>query len=149
MENKNTPVSIGTVELSNIGEQFLTEMSPGDINFSNRIGFCSIEIWPNEGQIPHFHIIPKDSKVAKSWQCCICLYESMYFNHGSKQGTLTNKQLKLLDSWLRENINIRGISGSRWALACNYWDGQGNSQINIPKGNNIKQPDYTKTIKYK
>ena len=149
MENKNAPISIGTIELSNIGEQFLTEMSPGDINFSNRIGFCSIEIWPNEGQIPHFHIIPKDPKIAKNWQCCIYLYEAMYFNHGSKQGTLNNKQLKLLNSWLKDIVDIRGIKASRWKWACIFWDSQGNSQINVPKRNNINQPDYTKTIKYK
>lgn len=151
MENRNGPASIGTIELSNIGEQFFAEMSPGDINLANRIGFCSIEVWPNEGLIPHFHIIPKDPKVAKKWQCCICLYEPMYFNHGLKQGTLTDKQIRILDSWLREDYNARGIKGSRWSVLCMFWDAQGNPQINVPpKGdNNIEQPKYTKMVKYR
>ena len=77
MEKEIHKAVIGSVELSNIGEQFLDEMTPGGVNLSSRIGFCSIEVWDNEGQIPHFHIISKNNI---KWECCIEIYNAKYLN---------------------------------------------------------------------
>ena len=139
---KYQPISIGTIELSNIGEEFIAEMSPGSVPLSYKIGFCKIEVWPNEGPIPHFHIISKNDI---KWECCIEIYNSKYFHHGSKQGTLTNKQLKILDSWLREKSKIHNYPNlTNWDLLCIFWLGQGNPTKLVPQ--NPVQPDYTKTV---
>ena len=73
LNEKYKPVSIGTIELSNIGEEFIAEMSPGSVPLSYKIGFCKIEVWPNEGPSPHFHIISKNDI---NWECCIEIYNS-------------------------------------------------------------------------
>lgn len=139
---KYQPVSIGTIELSNIGEEFIAEMSPRSVPLSYKIGFCKIEVWPNEGPIPHFHIISKNDI---NWECCIEIYNSKYFHHGSKQGTLTNKQLSILDSWLREKSKIHNYPNlTNWDLLCIFWLGQGNPTKLVTQ--NPVQPDYTKTV---
>ena len=137
------PVTIGTIELSNALEEFLTEMSPGSLPLSSKIGFCKIEVWPDEGPIPHFHIITKNNI---KWECCICIYEAKYFYHGTKTGTLSSKQLKILDKWLREKskLDTSNIGVTNWDIIRFYWSGQGNPTINVP--DNCIQPDYTKTI---
>jgi len=131
---------VGTIELSNIGEEFLAEMSPGNINLSNRVGFCDIEVWGNEGPIPHFHIITKNNI---NWECCIELFNPKYFNHGSKQGILTSKQLKMLDTWLKEPYVSDYIkANTRWEALVGFWIAQGNPMRFVPK--NATQPDYKK-----
>lgn len=140
--NKNKPVLVGIIELSTIGEELLAEMSPGNLNLSNKIGYCTIEVWPDEGQIPHFHIITKN-KI--KWECCIEIFRPRYFSHGSKQGTLSNKQLKILDDWLRSPYNGNYLRADTiWDAIAGLWELQGNPTKNFI--NNAKQPDYTKTV---
>ena len=43
-------------------------------------GELKIEVYANEGQVPHFHIFNKD----KSFQSCICIYSANYYGHGGK-----------------------------------------------------------------
>ena len=43
--------------------------------------------------MPHFHIISND----KSFECCICIFDNRFFNHGKHQGILTRKDWKILD----------------------------------------------------
>lgn len=38
------PVSIGTIELSTIDEEFIAEMSPGEVYLTKRIEYYSIEV---------------------------------------------------------------------------------------------------------
>lgn len=140
--NNVSQASIGTLELSNIGEEFLAEMSPGSVPLSNRIGFCDIQVWNNEGPIPHFHIISKNNI---NWECCIEIFNAKYFKHGSKQGTLTTKQLKILNDWLKEPCYDDGIrADSRWDMIKYFWKAQGNPMKFVRE--NSTQPDYTKTV---
>lgn len=139
MHDNVSPANVGYIELTNVGEEFLHELSPGDITFT-KLGFCSIDVYPNEGQIPHFHIKSK----SENWETCIEIYRSKYFTHGSKIGKLNGKQSRLLNEWLQKpNIDYGNISN--WKLIHNFWRDQGNPMKNVPK-NIIKQPDYTKII---
>ena len=126
--NKNKPVLVGIIELSTIGEELLAEMSPGNLNLSNKIGYCTIEVWPDEGQIPHFHIITKN-KI--KWECCIEIFRPRYFSHGSKQGTLSNKQLKILDDWLREEEDNESTGG--WKVSIYKPDGTSYHSISFDR----------------
>ena len=138
----NKPATVGTLELSTILEEFttevLSEMSPGNVSLSGKIGYCKIEVWPDEGQTPHFHIITTN-KV--KWECCVEIYRAKYFSHGSKTGTLSNSQAKTLNAWLKKP-SIPNKSISNWELICTFWYGQNNPLTNVPE--EPEQPDYSK-----
>ena len=76
---------IGELDL---GNEILDEQKLGDTNLKSKLGTCGIYVYNKEGQIPHFHIKSKDKK----WECCVEIYRPLYFNHGSKQAKLNNKQ---------------------------------------------------------
>ena len=139
MNNNYKAVEVGTIDLSDIS--IISEMSPGNVGLSGKLGLCKLEVYPNEGQIPHFHIISKNNI---KWECCIEIYNPKYFSYGSKIGKLTNKQLKILDSWLRDisKKDIFSFGVTNWQTICMIWEFQGNPNTNVPK--NPIQPDYTK-----
>lgn len=131
--------TIGTIEFTDSIAESYTKM-----NFDS-IGICEINIYGKEGIIPHFHILSKSRSKVKgnksNFNCCICLYEPLYFNHGTKQDKLDKKSKEKLNSWLSEPVD-QNTSTTNWEMLCYIWKFAGNPMINVP--NNPKQPDYTK-----
>ena len=124
----------GTVELTSIADEFLNEMYGGNLSIGSKIGFCEVFVGDNEGQIPHFHIKTKDKK----WECCIEIYRPLYFNHGSKQGKLNNKQCELLDEWMSKKSTLLPVTN--WDMVDATWVTSQNPTTNIPP--NKKKPNY-------
>lgn len=131
-DSREQPKLIDTINFTT--DKVFLEDCIGRINFPINIGQCSIYVYSNEGAIPHFHIIPKNG-IGES---CICIYEPLYFNHGSKQLRLNSKQRKILDDWLEQQSTI-APEVTNWRLICISWE-TGNGNKYIPK-NPIK-PNY-------
>jgi hypothetical protein len=115
------------------------EAEIGKINLKSQLGMCKIEVYSNEGPVPHFHIISKEKK----WECCIEIYRPLYFNHGSKQGKLNNRQCKILDDWMKEKHFPYPLT--YWETAALSWELNENPMSNIPPA--PKKPDYTQLNK--
>ena len=127
-----------TLALINLDDNIFAEKNEGIINLK-KYGECKINCYGSEGTIPHFHIENKDL----SFICCIRLDKPEYFNHGIKQGTLNNNQIKELIKVL----NSKSKSGkySVFEALCVGWnvDLSNKYKINHP----FKIPDYTKLNK--
>lgn len=114
---------LGTIDLSlTILEQKVSRYEP---NFGTNLGICKIHVYGNEGNIPHFHIVPIDEKLRRKHEVCVWLYEAKYFTHSSKQGTLTSEQRKILNNFMKMDNN--------WRKACDMWNISGGSQILVQK----------------
>ena len=138
-DSRKEPKLLDIIDFST--EELLNEDCVGRINFPNTIGQCGIYIYSNEGTIPHFHIIPKNN----TGECCICIFEPFYFNHGSKQLRLNSKQRKILDNWMNERSkSFPEITN--WILISRLWS-IGNGDKYVPK--NPIQPNYTDLINMK
>lgn len=114
-DNHVDPESIcaGIIDFSDI----ITEK---EISSNNRfnptgIGQCKVQIYGNEGDIPHFHI----EGVGSDFDCCVRIYEANFFQHGTHCDILNSKQCSELDIWLRSKTN-RNIS--RWIEICAFWE---------------------------
>ena len=124
---------IGELDLD-LGNEILDEHKLGDANLKSKLGTCGIYVYNNEGQIPHFHIKSKNNE----WECCVEIYRPLYFNHGSKQGKLNNKQCELLDEWLKKKVFPFNITN--WESISLSWDNSQNPSTNVP--NNRIKPNY-------
>ena len=61
----------------------------------------SVFVYNKEGDyVPHFHV-----KKIGSNDICMKILDAAYFKHGKNDGTLTKKELKLLQEWLSNNNN--------------------------------------------
>ena len=116
------------------GNEILDEQKLGGVNLKSKLGTCGIYVYNNEGQIPHFHIKSKNN----DWECCIEIYRPLYFNHGTKQGRLNNKQCELLDEWLKKKVFPFNITN--WESISLSWDNSENPSENVP--NNRIKPNY-------
>lgn len=136
---------IGTINF----DENLNEVTIGDskssLRFKNSFkGPCSVEIYDGEGiNIPHFHIVSSDKK----FNCCICIFDNRFFNHGKHQSILARKDWKILDEWMRKpNKNDRTVTN--WDKMVDEW-----KHLYDPKGKlNLdydNQPDYTTIKPYK
>jgi len=93
-------------------------------NFKN-IGQCTLEVYGNEGLIPHFHIVSKDRK----FNYCVCIDEPRYFTHGTKNDTLTNQQAAELYDFVRTKTKLKTLKGcSVWKAIKIAWDLANDSQ---------------------
>ena len=124
---------IGVLDLD-IGNEILDEQKLGDTNLKYKLGTCGIYVYNNEWQIPHFHIKTKDKK----WECCIEIYRPLYFNHGTKQGKLNNKQCELLDTWMNKKSTLLPVTN--WDMIDALWATSQNPTTNVP--NNRIKPNY-------
>ena len=124
---------IGELDLD-LGNEILDEHKLGDANLKSKLETCGIYVYNNEGQIPHFHIKTKDKK----WECCIEIYRPLYFNHGTKQGRLNNKQCELLDAWMSKKSTLLPVAN--WGMVDATWATSQNPTTNIPP--NKKKPNY-------
>lgn len=131
-DSRIEPKLVGVADFST--EELLYEDCVGRINFPKNIGQCKIFVYSNEGKIPHFHIISKKGNE----ECCVCIYQPLYFNHGNKQLQLNSKQRKILNEWLQSPSEI--VSGAtNWGVLSGFWIG-GNGKDNVPE--KLVQPNY-------
>lgn len=138
--NNKEPTEFMTIGSINLGEFDIQENTMGIAHFGSGLGDYKIQVFNNEGPIPHFHI----TNEAKNFRSCICIYEPLYFNHGSKISRLDSAQRKILDSWLRKSTVSIAAKGklTNWEAISFAWDMLENSMVNAPK--NQVQPDYTR-----
>ena len=124
---------IGELDLD-LGNEILDEQKLGDVNLKSKLGTCGIYVYNKEGQIPHFHIKSKNNE----WECCIEIYRPLYFNHGTKQGRLNNKQCELLDTWMNKKSTLLPVTN--WDMIDALWATSQNPTTNIPPNKN--KPNY-------
>lgn len=107
------------------------------------IGECIIDVYPNEGTIPHFHIYNKD----KSFQTCVRIYENLYFSHGGKYTDKFNtKRCKALNEYLKSPYEKSNVPMSVWDAIVFTWELNDNGKY--PENKKCKlQPDYEDMVK--
>lgn len=115
-------------------ERMLMEMaSIGDLDSK-----LTIIIRMNDpGNIPHFHIVDKQTLGSK-FHTCIKITSAEYFHHTGKEDVLNSKQRKLLVTYLSSTIK-HGLTA--WEYLVMTWNFN-NSDLNVDE--NIQMPDYTK-----
>lgn len=111
----------------------------------DKFGECKIEVYANEGQIPHFHLFNLD----KSFETCICIYSNNYFAHGGKYTNKLNKrQCKELNDWLKQP-NIKAPL-SNWEMIYAMWEAGNSEKCKFPEKRKVTiQPDYSELLNYK
>ena len=110
-------------------------------------GKCIIEIYGDEGSfMPHFHITSNDGK----FSCCVCLFDNMFFNHGTHQSILHKKDWKVLDEWMRKP-NHKDPNITNWQFAKQLWIYHNGSDYKNNKDfvDDATQPDYATIKSYK
>ena len=132
--NKNNHSSnsiiIGTIIFDEVINENEIKSRSGRFN-SKGIGECIIEVYPNEGQIPHFHL----SNVNRTFNCCIRIYENKYFKHGNYTDILNSKQCRQLNNYLKE-ICEKDNNKTIWEYIIFVWN---------DCNPNCKYPEYKKT----
>lgn len=119
----------------------LNEAKVGDIKLGKGLDTCKVYVYSNEGIIPHFHLFNND----KTFECCICIYEPLYFNHGFKTDKLSNKQCEILNDWLDGPSYVMNDK-SNWQMIDAFWIAS-NDDLYIKK-NRIKRvkPFYSNMV---
>ena len=125
-------------------EDVFDEQEIGRIN-TKSIGECKVEIYPNEGSIPHMHIHNKD----KSFDTCICIYSNNYFSHGGKyKSKFTSKQCKEFNKWMSKT-NYAVDDMTNWQCTKMIWSIM-NPDYKFPEARKVKtQPHYEDMINFK
>lgn len=136
--NKDS-IFVGTINF----DETINEIGIGLLSLKS-LGECNIYVYANEGTIPHFHIISR----SENFECCICIYEPLYFDHGYKAGKLNAKQRKQMNNWLKKKYNTLQKE-TNWEMIKLYWkaNNPSNNKYNIQETNT--QPDYTNMENYK
>ena len=101
-------------------------------------------VYGKEGNIAHLHII------GENFNCCICLYDNMYFSYGKNKDKLKPKQEKEFNK-IMNSLSLIAAPFTNWQFACQLWyvaNGGGPNDLNkfYPKR---KQPDYSNIKEYK
>ena len=125
-------------------EDVFDEQEIGRIN-TKSIGECKVEIYPNEGSIPHMHIYNKD----KSFDTCVCIYSNNYFSHGGKyKSKFTSKQCKEFNKWMSKT-NYAVDDMTNWQCAKMIWSIM-NPDCKFTDSRKVKtQPNYEDMINFK
>ena len=148
IHNDKNRSTIGVID--NFISEITTEANVGRIGIT-KIGKVAINVYSGEGPVPHFHIEGKD------FSCCVCIFDNRYFDHGIHQDTLNTKQLKELDSFMRDKSSLNEKL-TNWEAAKFIWEAaniENNDDISmvlrykLEYKNKTKQPDYTKLDGYK
>lgn len=148
IHNDKNRSTIGVID--NFISEITTEANVGRIGIT-KIGKVAINVYGGEGPVPHFHIEGKD------FSCCVCIFDNRYFDHGIHQDILNTKQLKELDSFMRDKSSINEKL-TNWEAAKFIWEAaniENNDDIsmvlryNVEYKNKTKQPDYTKLDGYR
>lgn len=110
----------------------------GQINL-NKIGLVKVNVYANEGPVPHLHIESTDKK----FECCVQIYRAKYFSHGTKTNTLTNQQAKDLNNFLKSKFKPRP-DFTVWEAIDFYWKAFNDPEQAKYHDYTNTQPDYTK-----
>ncbi len=153
ISNKNSDIPEGhspDPEVCELGRiTFLEELLEKEINNGKRVNFnsigeCKIEVYANEGPIPHFHL----SSLNKKFETCICIYSNNFFSHGGKyRDTLSTNQCKLLNDYLKTESKSIGLSV--WDTIRTIWDTYNDNNLFPKERKTNKQPDYSKMTQFK
>ena len=152
-EEKYIPEGHHDIEVWYIGTIIFPDTLLQEAEFSGKtrlnlksLGECKVEVYSNEGTIPHFHIFKPDH----SFETCICIYSPNFFPHGLKyEGVLNSSQCKILDKYLRQPSK-QDPEFSVWRVIRLYWEANNSNLCKFP--DNLKttiQPDYTRMNSYK
>lgn len=106
-----------------------------------KVGQCKVEVYDDEGAIPHFHVIGGGKNF------CICIHTNKYFSHkrGKYSQFSNTTQKEQLNNWLKEkNVKFAkgvGKSLTNYQAIVELWD-----QLNgNPYGFDFSiQPEYDK-----
>ena len=135
---------IGTIEFS---EQLLQEEEHGGLDRLNinSIGICKIEVYSNEGNVPHFHLFTPNH----SFETCICIYSNNFFSHDGKyRDKLNRKQCKILNEYLKQQ-DKRMPKLTVWEGIMYAWE-SANEDCKFSKDRKVnKQPDYSDMTQYR
>lgn len=103
-------------------------------------GIFDVILYGREGFIPHFYIVDSNEEVITTITLNrACLYQPE--NTSDEGGELTDKQYKILDSWLRQKYN--NTNKTMWETMIKEWNHlYGNVKSIIHP---MHQPDYSKT----
>lgn len=136
---------LGTINFDDlINEQ---EIVQKDQRFKPKsIGECKVEIYPNEGPIPHMHVFNSD----KTFEACICIYSNNYFAHGGKYTSkLSAKQCKEFNEWMNKNNTKFPGSATNWQAVVFAWE-IANPDCKFPENRKVKiQPHYEDMVNFK
>lgn len=98
-----------------------------------------ILLYVGEGPIPHFHMVSKD----KSFDCCICIFDNYYFNHGGMhQSSLDTEQRKLLNDFM-SSPNHDSPYATNWQCIRSIWIANNEDTDGRRNHYPLNQPDYT------
>ena len=101
----------------------------------------SILVHPKEGDhIPHFHI-QRDGL----HDCCIMFNENRYFSHGSNDTSLSGKEEKELDEWLRRPNKSRA-NVTNFQVLGEMWNGDRSTKLKVDLNRDF---NYTNIKPYK
>ena len=140
---------IGEFSIEYTEEDFLNEKTIADnIKHGKTVLNYKLEVYSGEGPIPHFHLVSKgENDRDKKIDTCICIFEARYFDHGTHVSTLSSKELKVLNEFLKEQKNP--IGGTYWDIIATQWYELNPDNITRYQYINKKQPDYTHMLGYK
>ena len=137
----NEKYKIGAIKFSDTICEYAIEpdkRSP----YIRKIGTCSVEVYDQEGMIPHMHVVGNNRVI------CVCLHTNKYFSHDDKYIQFSNaKQREEFDNWLRKpNIKVAREHGlgyvTNYEAAVYMWNKLNPHALLAPK----KQPDYPNMI---
>ena len=104
------------------------------------IGEVTIRVYENDNAYPHFHLENKD----KSFDCCVCIYEAKYFDHGRHDRRLNSQQKKQLDEFLRSKHENPHINYTYWEYIAFMWENGNKDKPGCRHYKTDIQPDYAK-----
>lgn len=88
---------------------------------SQRLKQCKIDVYGDEGPIPHFHITCRPEGSDKTFYSAVSLTHNMYFKHGKYKGTLTNSEKKELHKFLFSK-NSKLQNKTNYEVMCEIWN---------------------------
>lgn len=112
---------------------------------SNHIVKCKVEVYSEEGPIPHFHIVG----VNTYFDCCVRIYDNHFFKHGIHKCFFNTKQCHQLYDWLKRTNDKIDPTKSNWHVIEQQWI-VNNPRCLYPADKKcIDMPDYRKMKDFK
>lgn len=97
-----------------------------------------IRVYAGEGPVPHFHIVNK----SEGFDCCVCIFDNYYFDHGNHQSVLSSVQRKTLNEFL-SSPNHDSPYITNWQFIRDIWIANNRDTDGRNGDYPLNQPDYT------
>lgn len=97
-----------------------------------------IRVYAGEGPVPHFHIVNKSER----FDCCVCIFDNYYFDHGTHQSVLSSVQRKTLNEFL-SSPNHDSPYMTNWQNIRSIWIANNRDTDGRNGDYPLNQPDYT------